>query len=490
MNKKQVLAFDFGASSGRCILGTLEDGKIKMEEIHRFSNDPVYVGDTMHWDILRLFFEIKQGILKAKNRSEFQSIGIDTWGVDFGLIDEHGALVENPIHYRDDRTLNMQEEVFKLIDKEKLYKITGNQIENFNTIFQIYSLVKDRPWILDRADKMLLIPDLFNYFLTNKKKTEYSIASTTQLMNVFDKSWSDEILSNLNISKDIFTDIVPTGTVIGVLQKKVCDELGVPPVKVVAVAEHDTQSAVVSVPTDKEDFIFISSGTWSLFGTEIKTPIINDIAIKYNISNEGGYGNTITLLKNIIGLWLVQESRRQWQREGKDFSFSELEKMATNCSDFHSFVDPDSPEFMSVGNIPERIKQFCKKTRQQVPKNEGEIISCINQSLALKYRYTLEQIEQCTGKRYDEINMIGGGIQSELLCQMTASASNKKVIAGPVEATALGNVAVQFMALGDIKDIKEARAIINNSEKTKQYIPKNTDLWSDYYEKFKQIIKK
>ncbi len=488
MEKKQVLAFDFGASSGRCILGTLENGKILMEEVHRFSNDPVKVHDTMYWDTLRLFYEIKQGIIKAKHKSNFQSIGIDTWGVDFGLIDEHGVLLENPIHYRDDRTLEMQEEVFKLIGKEKLYKKTGIQFENFNTIFQLYSLVKNRPWILDRTKTLLLTPDLFNYFLTGVKKSEYSIASTTQLMSVLNRNWSEEILKKLSIPKDIFTEIISTGDIVGTLQQSICDELGVSPVPVVAVAEHDTQSAVVSVPTLEDDFIFISSGTWSLFGTELKEPIVNEKAVKYNISNEGGYGNTTTLLKNIIGLWLVQESRRQWQREGKEFSFGELENLANKAEKFQSFIDPDAPEFVTAGDIPKRIREFCKKTGQKIPETEGDIICCINQSLALKYRYTLGQIEECTGKKYSKINMIGGGIQSSLLCQMTASANNKEVIAGPVEATALGNIAVQLMAIGEIKDIKEARKIISNSGDTKVYKPEDYEKWLKSYEFFKSIL--
>lgn len=488
MDKNQVVAFDLGASSGRCVIGKLENDKIIMEEVHRFLNEPVKIGNVVYWDILRLFFEIKQGILKAKHISNFKSIGIDTWGVDFGLLNEEGALLENPIHYRDDRTIGMKEEVFKIIDKETLYNITGNQIENFNTIFQLFSLTKNRPWILEKTETLLLIPDLLNYFLTGVKKSEYSISSTTQLMDVKNKDWSYELLEKLNIPKTILPEIVKTGTVIGPLKSEICEELGVSPAKVIAVAEHDTQSAVVAVPTFEDDFIFISSGTWSLFGTELNEPIITENTFKNNISNEGGFGNTINLLKNIIGLWLIQESRRQWKREGKDFSFSDLEKMAENEELFQSFIDPDAEEFLTHGNIPERIKEFCKKTNQKVPKTEGEITCCINQSLALKYRYTLEQIEKCTCKKVSAINMIGGGTQSELLCQMTASSNSKKVIAGPIEATALGNIAVQFIALGEIKDLKEARKIISNSQNTKVYIPKDTENWERAYKDFQKII--
>lgn len=486
--KKQVLAFDFGASSGRGILGRLEGDKIVMEEVHRFSNDPVNVGKTMYWDTLRQLFEIKQGIIKAKQKGGFESIGIDTWGVDFGLLDEHGVLLESAVHYRDDRTLGMQEEVFKAIPKDELYNLTGIQFENFNTVFQLYSLVQKRPWLLERAKTLLLTPDLFNYFLTGEKKAEYTMSTTTQLMDAKNKVWSDRVLEALSIPKEILPEIVSSGTIVGELSEDICEELGVQPAKVVAVASHDTQSAVVAVPTEEEDFIFISCGTWSLFGTELKEPVIGTESFELNVSNEGGCGDTFNFLKNIIGLWLAQESRRQWIREGQEYSFGELEQMAQKAEPFQSFIDPDSPEFNTTGNIPRRIRAFCERTGQKVPETVGDIMCCINQSLAMKYRYTLEQIEACTGKHFNMINMIGGGIQSKLLCQMTASANNRKVFAGPVEATALGNIAVQLMALGEIKDVKEARQIIANSEKTYEYLPKDQEKWDAAYEKFKTII--
>lgn len=488
-NKKQVLAFDFGASSGRAILGHLEDGKIVMKEVHRFSNDPVKIGDTMYWDTLRQFYEIKQGMVKAKLNGGFESVGIDTWGVDFGLLDEKGNLLESAVHYRDDRTVGRQEEAFKRISKEEIYNRTGIQFNNFNTIFQLYSLVQDRPELLERAKTLLLTPDLFNYFLTGEKKAEYTMVTTTQLMDAETQKWSDEIMTALSIPKEIFPEIVSSGTVVGEVCSDICEELGTPPAKVIAVASHDTQSAVVAVPTEKEDFLFISCGTWSLFGTELKKPVINNTSYELDVSNEGGYGDTFTFLKNIIGLWLAQESRRQWIREGKEYSFGELEKLALEAEPFQSFINPDAPEFNTAGDIPSRIRTFCEKTNQKVPSSIGEIMCCINQSLALKYRYALEQIEACTGKHFDTIHMIGGGIQSKLLCQMTASASNRKVIAGPVEATALGNIAVQLMALGEIKDVKEARQIVAKSEKTYEYLPKDQEMWDEAYRRFRRILK-
>ena len=459
-----------------------------MEEAYRFSNDPVLLNGTMYWDTLRHFFEIKQGMLKAKQMGGFESIGIDTWGVDFGLLDEHGALLESAVHYRDDRTLGMQEEVFKVIPREEVYEVTGNQFENFNTIFQLYSLVKQRPWLLERADTLLLMPDLFNYFLTGVKAAEYTMATTTQLLDANQKVWSKRILEALDIPARILPEIIKSGTVLGELKPEICQELGVEPAKVIAIAGHDTQSAVVSVPTREKDFIFVSCGTWSLFGTELEAPVIGEKSFACNISNEGGYGNTTTLLKNIIGLWLAQESRRQWMREGKEYSFGELEQMVLTAEPFQSLIDPDAPEFVAAGDIPGRIREFCRRTGQKVPQTVSEIMCCINQSLALKYRYALEQIEACTGRHYPVIHMIGGGIQSKLLCQMTAGASGRKVLAGPVEATALGNIAVQLMALGQIRDVKEAREIIANSETTYEYLPQDTEQWDAAYEKFKSFI--
>ena len=394
--KKQVLAFDFGGGSGRAILGTLKNGEIRMEEVHRFSNDPVIINGTMYWDTLRHFFEIKQGIVKAKQKGGFESLGIDTWGVDFGLLDEHGDLLESAVHYRDDRTIGMQEEVFKAISKEEVYNLTGNQFENFNTIFQLYSLVQKRPWILERADTLLLTPDLFNYFLTGEKKAEYTMASTTQLMDAKNKVWSDRILDALRIPKKLLPEIVPSGTVVGTLRSSICEELGVESAKVIAIAGHDTQSAVVSVPTQEEDFIFISCGTWSLFGTELKEPVIAKESFELNVSNEGGYGRTYNFLKNIIGLWLAQESRRQWIREGKEYGFGELEQMAQEAEPFQSFIDPDSPEFNTTGDIPGRIRAFCERTGQKVPETIGDIMCCINQSLALKYHQSYSHLPSGT----------------------------------------------------------------------------------------------
>lgn len=486
---KRVLAFDFGASSGRAIIGTLDNGKITLNEIHRFSNDPVTVNGTFYWDVLRLFHEIKQGLLKAKQAGGFDSIGIDTWGVDFGLLDKDGVLLENPVHYRDKRNIGMVEKAAKYIGKDEMYKLTGIQFMDFNTAFQLLSIKENRPELLARAESLLFMPDLFAYFLTGNKVSEYSIATTSQLVDINTRDWSKEMLEKLGLPEKIFNRIVPSGSVTGYLSDEICEELGLEKVPVIAVCGHDTQSAVTAVPSEKEDFAFISSGTWSLFGTETKKPIVNDLSYSFNVTNEGGFGYSTAFLKNICGLWLIQESRRQWIREGKEYSYAELEKAALREKPFARFIDPDAPEFAVPGNLPARITEYCRRTGQSVPENEGQTVRCIYESLALRYRAVLEGIEKCTGKNYDSLNVVGGGTKDTLLCKMTADACNITVYAGPIEATVMGNVAVQLISSGDIADVIEARRIIANSGQLKCYSPENTAAWDEAYEKFKSVTK-
>ncbi len=482
---KKVLAIDFGASSGRAIVGTFDGEKISLQEVHRFSNDPVKLGNAMYWDVLRLFHEIKQGMIKAK---EFDSIGIDTWGVDFGLIDKFGCLIENPVHYRDERTVGMIEDAANIIPNEEFYNRTGIQFMELNTVYQLYSLAKNRPHILERADKLLFMPDLFGYFLTGNKTTEYSIATTSQMVDLSTKTWTVDLLDRLGIPSSILCDIAPSGSVLGTIKKEVAEECSVKEVPVISVCGHDTQSAITAVPCEDEDFAFLSSGTWSLFGTELKEPIINEKSIAMNVTNEGGYGKSVGFLKNIIGLWLIQESRRHWNKLGNHYTYADLEKLALASEPFRSFIDPDAPEFVPHGNIPERVKEYCRKTNQPVPETVGQVMRCIYESLALKYRLTLENLEDCTGKTYPAIHIIGGGTKDTLLCSMTACSTGRKVIAGPVEATVLGNIAVQLMASGDIDSVQQARKIIGNSEQTTEYAPENVDSWNEAYECFKTII--
>ena len=486
MIKRQVLAVDIGASSGRVMLGIYNGEQIQIQELHRFPNDPVLLGDTMYWDFLRLFFEIKQGLIKAKAYGAIDSIAVDTWGVDFGLLDEEGHLLANPVHYRDQRTVGMLAAAFEKIDRKKCYQITGNQIMEINTVFQLLALAGKKPKLLKDAKTLLFMPDLFHYYLSGTAKNEYSIASTSQLLDAREKTWSKELFSALELPADLMQEIVPSGTRLGMIRSTLQKELGIGPMEVIAAAGHDTQSALVAVPAKEKDFIFISCGTWSLFGTELDAPVINSLTEQYNITNEGGYDGKTSFLKNIIGLWLIQESRRQWIREGKEYSFGHLEQMAAHATPFAALIDPDAPEFVPAGNIPERIREFCRRTGQNIPESAGSIVRCIHESLALKYRSALEEIKSCTGKSYQVIHMVGGGTQSTLLCQMTANACACPVIAGPVEATVYGNAAVQLLAAGAIKNLEEARSLIAASEKTVRYEPQDIWKWEEIYQKFKE----
>jgi len=486
----KMLAFDFGASSGRAILGTFDGRKINLSEVHRFSNDPVEVNGNLHWDVLRLFHEIKQGILKTvlQGHDELSSIGIDTWGVDFGLLDRDGNLIGNPYHYRDKRTDGMIDEACRIVSREEIYRQTGIQFMWFNTLYQLLSMkIKNSP-ALENASTLLFMPDLFNYFLTGVKSTEYSIASTSQLLNPVTGTWAFELMEKLDIPKHIFTDIVKSGTVIGKLSPDIAKELRVASMPVVSVASHDTGSAVAAVPASGEDYVYISCGTWSLLGVELPRPIITDKSMAFDFTNEGGVNNTTRFLKNIMGLWLIQECRRQWQREGENLSFAELEQMAKEAKPFEMFIDPDHHTFAPPGDMPNRIREFCRNTSQPVPETKGEIMMCIYQSLALKYRFTIERIEDILERNLPVIHMVGGGIKDKFLSRLTANATGRLVIAGPVEATALGNIAVQAMALKEIGSLAEAREIIKSSVPTEEYEPQEKDVWDAAYEKFRNVM--
>lgn len=487
--EKRVLAFDFGASSGRAIIGIFDGETIRLEEVHRFENTPVQMCGTLYWDLPRLFHEVKQGLVKAAQSGGFDSLAVDTWGVDFGLIGRDGHLLELPVHYRDSRTSGMLEKAFSLIDKAQFYNITGNQFMDINTVFQLLSLKLDRHEMLKNAETLLLMPDLFGYLLTGKKRAELSIASTTQMMNAAERKWSETVLDALGIPKNILPEICMPATEFGMLSDEICAELDIPAAKVISVCGHDTQCAAAAAPTEEEDFIFISCGTWSLFGTETDSPIISEKSAALNITNESGYGGKVTFLKNIIGLWLIQESRRQFRREGREYSFADLEKLALECEPFKCFIDPDAPEFVPVGNIPERVREYCRRTGQPVPESVGEVMRCIYESLALKYRLAFDEIRECTGKEYKKIHLVGGGTKDGMLCRMTAAACNCDVVAGPIEATAYGNIAMQLIAGGAIPDIKTARRVIAKSDNVKLYSPENTEEWQKAYKRYLEIIR-
>lgn len=488
MNK--VLVFDFGASSGRAMLCSFNGEVLKLDEIHRFSNDPVMVRGTFYWDILRLFHEIKQGIIKANAAGGFENIGIDTWGVDFGVLGNDGMLLENPVNYRDARTAGILPIADQLISAKELYAETGIQIMEINSVFQLLSLKLKRENILKNTRNILFMPDLMGYLLTGEIYSEMSIASTSQLVDAKTKTWSDKVIAALGLPREIFPKIIPSGTSVGKLTDELCDELCIPPCSVTAVCGHDTQCACAAVPATEDDFIFISCGTWSLFGTELNEPVLTARSAELNCSNETGFGNKTTFLKNIIGLWFIQETRRHLRKQGEEYSFAELEKLAAESKPFMSFIDPDAPEFVPPGDIPQRVKDYCKRTGQHVPENLGEVMRCIYESLAMKYRQSLDEIRECTGKDYSTIYMVGGGIKDKFLCKLAASSCGCTVSAGPVEATAYGNAAIQLISMGVIKDIKAAREIIAHSEEIKLYLPENTEEWNTAYARYKSILGK
>jgi rhamnulokinase len=484
-----ALAFDLGASSGRAVVGEFDGERIAIKDVHRFPNDPVRVHGRMYWDLLRLFHEIKQGLLAAwlQGYRDIQSVGIDTWGIDFGLLAANGELLGNPYHYRDDHTAGILEEIYRIIPREEIFARTGIQFLQFNTLCQLYALKKASSPLLDSAQALLLIPELLRYFLTGERLSEWSIASTTQLCNPYTRLWDRSLLASLGIPEHLFIDPVPSGSRAGVLLPALCEELGIAALPVVAVAEHDTASAVVAVPTEQDDFVYLSSGTWSLLGTEIAQPIINQQALEWNITNEGGINGTVRLLKNVTGLWLIQECRRVWRNEGKHISFEDEGTLVAQCTPLRSFIDPDDPMLINPAHMPRQIQQYCRQTGQPVPESEGEILRCIVDSLALRYRFVLERIEGLTQKRFAGLHVVGGGAQHHTLCQCTANALARPLWAGPQEATALGNLLVQYISSGYMKDIQHARRVVRNSFAIKTYEPQETTQWESAYARFCQI---
>ncbi|OUM93830.1 MAG: carbohydrate kinase [Thermobacillus sp. ZCTH02-B1] len=467
-----VLAFDLGAGSGRALLGRLTDNRIEAEEIHRFPNDPVAVGERLLWDILRLYHEIKQGLLIAGRRGgDIRSIGIDSWAVDYGLLDANGELIGNPYHYRDSRTDGMMERLLAKVPAEEVFARTGIQFLPFNTIYQLYAMKEADHPALRTARRFLMIPDLIRYFLTGEAANEFSNATTTQLFNPSKGDWDDRLLGAIGIPRDWFGPVLMPGSPAGELRASVRAELGLGAVGVTAVAEHDTGSAVAAVPAAGDSFAYLSCGTWSLLGTEVPEPVLTEEARKLNFTNEGGVNGTYRLLKNIMGLWILEECRRAWKREGRDASHDGLLARAEAARPFAALIDPDDPSFLPPGGMPARVRAYLARTGQPGPPDDGAIVRCVLESLALKYRFVLEQTERLTGRKFDKLHMVGGGIRNRLLCQWTANAIGRPVWAGPVEGSAIGNLAVQWIASGDFADIREARAAIRDSFPVEVYEP-------------------
>lgn len=491
MKELKMLGIDLGASSGRGIIGSFNGERLTITENHRFLNEPVMQNGKFCWDILRIFHEIKNSIRKCVlDGDEITAIGIDTWGVDYGLLDKNGSLISNPVHYRDVRTEGIEDYVDKICPLSEIYNKTGIQSLNFNTIYQLAAEQKYNEGLLDYADKMLFIPDLLGYFLTGEMATEYTIASTGAVLDAKTKKYAEEIFRKLGIPSSLFAPIVNPGHTLGTLLPQVLEETGRTEAKVVKIASHDTASAVLAVPSLKENFIYISSGTWSLMGTELKSPIISEDASRLGFTNEGGAEDTIRFLKNIMGLWLIQESRRQWKREGKEYSFGDLGKLALDAEPRKCFINPDDKMFAPPGNMPERIVEYCKKTGQRAPESVGEIVRCILDSLALKYRNTIESIAGFMPEKPTAIHVVGGGCQDKLLCKLTSDASGLPVYAGPVEATAIGNLSMQAIAAGELANVHEARELISRSVETEIFEPTLSDkaAWDEAYTRFLRLI--
>ena len=483
---KKALAFDLGASNGRAVLISHQDGKMSFAPVHHFNNTPVWAGNALYWNTLGQFSDIMAGLRMAQEADGFDSVGIDTWGTDFAFIDIHGNLHNNGVCYRDPRHLGAQARIAAKVGKETLYRKTGIQPLDVNTAAQLFAQREGLSYA--GVDKLLLLPDLFAYFLTGAMKAEYTIASTTQLLNAHTRQWDAELLDMLGFPKDIFPEIIPSGAQYGPIREAICRETGCASVPVVAVAAHDTASAVVAVPEPEKDFVFISSGTWSLMGTEVNDPVVTEASERETFTNEGGYGSKIRLLKNINGLWLVQEIRRYYkEQERKDYSFPELEQEALRAEAFRFLLNPNDDAFLPRGNMPETIRTYCAGTGQGAPQTVGELVRCAYESLALTYRHYFERIKILTGKNYGCIHIVGGGSQAALLCQMAADACNIPVVAGPIEATAIGNAAVQLIALGEYANLQEAREVIARSFPLETYYPQNPGPWDAAAEKAKTL---
>jgi len=486
---RNFLAFDLGAESGRAVLGTLENGRLALEEKHRFANPTGRMNGHLHWNLLAQWEELKTGLKNVAGGPPLSGIGVDTWGVDFGLIGRVGNVLGNPFHYRDARTDGMMERTFKKVSREQIFEATGIQFMQLNTLYQLVAMREANSQALEVAETLLFMPDLFNFLFTGVRKSEFSIATTSQFYDPRKRDWARAMLEQLGIPTRILPQVVPSGTVLGPLTKDVADECGVGPIPVIAPACHDTGSAVAAVPVEgtSNDWCYISSGTWSLMGVELPEPVINEKSLKYNYTNEGGVGGTIRFLKNIMGLWLVQECRRQFKKEGYDHSYAELTQMAGRAKGLGALIDPDHAPFLTPGEMPQKIDRFCELTKQPKPSNRGDYVRTCLDSLALTYRRTLEGLEDVLGRKINTIHIVGGGTQNELLSQMTADACNRPVVAGPVEATAIGNILVQAMATGDVKSLGDARAIVRSSFDVKRYEPRETKRWDEGYARFRSL---
>jgi rhamnulokinase len=479
---KAYLAFDLGAESGRAVLGRVRSGVITTTEVYRFANEPVEYGGSLHWDAPRLWSEIRKG-LGAIEPVRLSGIGVDTWGVDFALLGERGELLQNPFHYRDKRTDGAIDKVFDVVSREEIYRETGIQFMPINTLYQLYAAKRDNPRLLSSAQTLLTMPDLFHYWLTGNARCEFTNATTTQMVNAVSRSWSRTLLRRLDLPADLPAEIIEPGTVVGALSASAASGTALAGTPVIAPGSHDTASAVAAVVA-RDGTAFLSSGTWSLVGTELDTPLINAESLRLNFTNEGGVCGTTRLLKNVMGLWMLQCCRQSWLSSGQEYSYAELMDLATREPAFQHLLDPNDDSFLHPASMPEAIDRFCQKTQQSKPHNSGAYVRAVLESLALKYAVIIGEIEQLTQNPITQIRIIGGGAKNRLLNQFTAEATGRRVLAGPVEATALGNLAVQMLATGEASSLADARAMIDRSFPTEVFEPSETDRWQKEMERF------
>lgn len=484
------LALDLGAGSGRAIVGIIEDGRIHLDEVHRFSNPPVKLGDTLYWDFLSLFQHIKEGIYQAvKKGYDLRGIAVDTWGVDFGLIDKKGRLISNPVCYRDTRTQGMEDKAMSRISKERLYAITGIQQMGINSVFQLLSLENDEDLALLVADKLLFMPDLINYFLSGEIYNEYTIASTSQLLNAKTKNWEPDLFDQLELPSHLMSDIIQPCSLIGKLKGELMEETGAPELSVFAVGSHDTASAIAAIPSVGSEWAFLSSGTWSLLGIQVVKPVLTPEAMINSFTNEGGVDNKILFMRNITGLWLLQRLIAEWERSDKDCSYDYLLLECSRSEPFRSIVNTDDPIFSHPASMSKAIQEYCGKTNQPLPQTTGEFVRCVLESLALKYHFVMKKLEACSDRSIKHLAVVGGGSQNEILNQYIADALNVEVVVGLTEATAIGNIIQQAVADKAIANLKEGHLIVKNSFNFRTYYPENNLEWKVFASKVNHLFK-
>lgn len=490
---QKYAAVDLGAESGRVVVGYFDGKTIRLEDAHRFPNVPVKAGDTLHWDILRLWNDIQDGLASValKQGGDLAGIGVDTWGVDFGFLDKHDQLIGNPVHYRDARNDGMMQKAFEIVPREELFRETGLQFMPFNTLFQLLALKQTNSPHLDIAKSFLFVPDLLHFWLTGNKANEYTIASTSQMLEPAARNWNNELLAKFDIPTNLFPDLRSPATSLGAIRASVAARTGISgDTHVFLPGSHDTASAVASVPAEGENWAYLSSGTWSLMGIELPQPLVNDRVAELNFTNEGGLAGTIRFLKNIAGLWLVQECRRTWLRAGDEYNYSQLTNFASDAPPLQAIVEPDDPSFAAPGDMPKAIRDYCQKTGQTPPNSVGATVRCCLESLALKYRWTFERLEEVRGAKLDVLYIVGGGTQNKLLNQFAADCLNRPVVCGPVEATAVGNVLTQALARGELSGLAELRAVVRNSFELETYHPnpETRGAWDEAYGRYLELL--